>query len=99
MAGGSTSAAVSMKDYLKRYQSSTEDPTKKKKKKKKVEKPKPSAMGVLVVDEDPVWQKPVQLEEESDSDGEFQNILLKINQIYGILLPLTLKRSLLSVCK
>lgn len=75
MAGGSTSTAPSMKEYLKRYQPDTEDPSKKKKKKKKkAEKPKPSAMGVLVVDEDPVWQKPVQLEEESDSDGEFQNI-------------------------
>lgn len=79
MAGGSTSASVSMKEYLKRYQSGTEDPTKKKKKKKKAEKPKPSATGVLVVDGDPVWQKPVQLEEESDSDGEFRSIYPQIN--------------------
>ncbi|KAJ3672530.1 hypothetical protein LUZ60_007251 [Juncus effusus] len=79
MAGASNSASLSMKEYLKRYQSGTdaEDPNKKKKKKKK-EKKKPAAVGgVLVVDEDPVWQKPVQIEEqeESDSGGEEQPLV------------------------
>lgn len=63
-------APLSLKDYLKRYESAGEDDKKKKKKKKK-EKVKPSSTGgILVVDEDPVWQKPVQIEqEESDSAG------------------------------
>lgn len=63
-------APPSLKDYLKRYESAGEDDKKKKKKKKK-EKVKPSSMGgILVVDEDPVWQKPVQIEqEESDFAG------------------------------
>lgn len=61
-------AALSLKDYLKRYESGADD--EKKKKKRKKEKPKPSsAVGIRVVDEDPVWQKPVQIEEESDSSG------------------------------
>ncbi|XP_074583245.1 uncharacterized protein LOC141839405 [Curcuma longa] len=64
-------APLSLKDYLKRYESAGEDYEKKKKKKKK-EKIKPSSMGgILVVDEDPVWQKPVQIEqEESESADE-----------------------------
>ncbi|KAG6512311.1 BUD13 homolog isoform X2 [Zingiber officinale] len=56
-------APLSRKDFLKRYGS--EDDEKKKKKRKKKEKVKPSFMGgILVVDEDPVWQKPVQIEQE-----------------------------------
>ncbi|CAK7356211.1 unnamed protein product [Dovyalis caffra] len=43
-----------------------EEEKKKKKKKKKV---KPDGPGVLVVDEDPVWQKPVNLEEEEENDS------------------------------
>ncbi|KAF0897713.1 hypothetical protein E2562_000429 [Oryza meyeriana var. granulata] len=58
-------AAMSMKEYLKRYQS--DDAQGKAKKKKK--KPKPAA-GVLIVDEDPTWQKPVQIEEEPPSSGD-----------------------------
>ncbi|XP_072968401.1 uncharacterized protein [Typha angustifolia] len=66
------STGASLKEYLKRYQSGAEDPNKAKKKKRKKEKPKSDSRGgVLVVDEDPVWQKPVQIEEEeSDSAGE-----------------------------
>ncbi|KQK19964.1 BUD13 homolog [Brachypodium distachyon] len=63
-------AGVSMKDYLKRYQSgpAAADPKKAKKK-----KPKPTAAagggGVLIVDEDPVWQKPVQIEEDDPASS------------------------------
>ncbi|XP_008799348.2 BUD13 homolog [Phoenix dactylifera] len=65
----SASTARSLKEYLKRYESGADDQKKKKKKKKK-EKPKSDAMGgVRVVDEDPVWQKPVQIEEEEESDS------------------------------
>ncbi|KAL4585372.1 hypothetical protein LXL04_009991 [Taraxacum kok-saghyz] len=42
---------------------------KKKKKKKSKIKTKPEMNGVLVVDEDPIWQKPVQIEEE-DNESE-----------------------------
>ncbi|XP_043690210.1 BUD13 homolog [Telopea speciosissima] len=63
----STSASTSLKEYLKKYQSSNED--EKKKKKRKKEKPKAASMGgILVVDEDPVWQKPLKLDEEEDED-------------------------------
>jgi pre-mRNA-splicing factor CWC26 len=53
-----------MKDYLKRYQSSTAD-------KKTKKKPKPAAAGggVLIVDEDPVWQKPAQIEEDDPTSS------------------------------
>nr|CAD1835704.1 unnamed protein product [Ananas comosus var. bracteatus] len=71
MAPASTSTApLSLKEYLKRYQSDADDPNKAKAKaKKKKRKSKPhSTGGVLVVDEDPVWQKPVRIEEdEADS--------------------------------
>lgn len=67
-------AASSLKEYLKKYQSDgADDQTKKKKKKKKKEKqPKANlaGAGVLVFDEDPVWQKPVVIEEE-ESAGKF----------------------------
>lgn len=64
----STSGPKSLKDYLKRYESNAEEEQKKKKRKKKFES-KPDARGVLVVDEDPVWQKPVNLEEENDDSA------------------------------
>ncbi|CAK8560820.1 unnamed protein product [Lathyrus sativus] len=60
----------SLKDYLKRYESKPEEDKKKKKRKKKT---LPQATGLLVVDEDPAWQKPIDLAEENDdnlSDGE-----------------------------
>ncbi|XP_015947022.1 uncharacterized protein LOC107471973 [Arachis duranensis] len=56
----------SLKDYLKRYQSNTEDEKKSKKKKKQKQKSQPKPSGLLVVDEDPTWQKPVDLGEEND---------------------------------
>lgn len=56
-----------MKEYLKRYQSNHEEEEKKKKKKKKI-KAKPDALGVLVVDEDPVWQKSVNIQEEEEEN-------------------------------
>ncbi|XP_057968014.1 uncharacterized protein LOC131157697 [Malania oleifera] len=62
----STAASASLKEYLKRYESNNEEENKKKKKKKRS---KPDAKGVLVVDEDPVWQKPVKLGEESGDDS------------------------------
>lgn len=62
---GPSSGSNSLKEYLKRYENNVEDENKKKKKKKK-SKSKPDMNGVLVVDEDPVWQKPVQIEEEDD---------------------------------
>lgn len=61
----STSGPNSLKEYLKRYESAADQEKKKKKKKKK---PRTDAAGVLVVDEDPVWQKPVNLTEEENSD-------------------------------
>ncbi|WOG95693.1 hypothetical protein DCAR_0415020 [Daucus carota subsp. sativus] len=59
--------ASSLKEYLKKYQSS--DDVEKKKKKKKKNQKKPDVTGVLLVDEDPVWQKPVVPEEENDDDS------------------------------
>lgn len=35
---------------------------------KKFKKGKPAAEGVLVVDRDPIWQKPVKLEEEEEEE-------------------------------
>lgn len=57
-----TSSSVSLKEYLKRYENGNEE---EKKKKKKL---KPEVKEVLVVDEDPVWQKPVNLEEEENEN-------------------------------
>lgn len=62
----------SLKEYLKKYTSNNEEEKKKKKKKKR--KPKYSAGGVLIVDEDPVWQKPVDLENEEDSTGNLKSV-------------------------
>ncbi|KAG7593613.1 Bud13 [Arabidopsis thaliana x Arabidopsis arenosa] len=56
----------SLKDYLKKYESSDVVEKKKKKKQKKPSKPEPK--GVLVVDEDPVWQKPVDPEEDENEN-------------------------------
>ncbi|KAL9242720.1 hypothetical protein vseg_016694 [Gypsophila vaccaria] len=58
-----SSASTSLKDYLKKYESN--DNVEKKKKKKKT---KPVTNGVVVLDEDPVWQKPVNLDEEEEED-------------------------------
>ena len=66
MVAATSSASGSLKEYLKRYESKNEEEKKKKKKKKKA---KPDALGVLVVDEDPVWQKPVQLDEDENDDS------------------------------
>ncbi|URD94026.1 Pre-mRNA-splicing factor of RES complex [Musa troglodytarum] len=67
----SNSSALSLKDYLRRYETGADDQKKKKNKKKK-EKPQSRTVGgILVVDEDPVWQKPVQIEqEESEPSGD-----------------------------
>lgn len=66
------SNSLSLKEYLKRYESGASDAkTTKKKKKKKVSRPSSTTAGVLIVDQDPVWQKPVQVEEsEPESPGE-----------------------------
>ncbi|KAL0373029.1 UNVERIFIED_CONTAM: hypothetical protein Scaly_0984500 [Sesamum calycinum] len=50
---GPSSAQTSLKDYLKKYTSNDDEEKKKKKKKRKS---KPDASGILVVDEDPIWQ-------------------------------------------
>ncbi|KAL5976199.1 hypothetical protein ACLOJK_020529 [Asimina triloba] len=72
MAATSTSKAstsLSLKEYLKRY----EDPSEEKKKTKKKKSKHPTTSGLItavqVFDEDPVWQKPVNLEEDKDSDS------------------------------
>ncbi|KAL2453770.1 hypothetical protein Adt_48733 [Abeliophyllum distichum] len=59
-------ATSSLKEYLKKYTSNNEE----EKKKKKKRKPKHGSTGVLIVDEDPIWQKPVGLEKEEDSTDE-----------------------------
>ncbi|OMO62553.1 Bud13 [Corchorus olitorius] len=46
--------SISMKEYLKRYKSNDGEEEEKK------IKTKPESLGVVVVDEDPVWQKPDQ---------------------------------------
>ncbi|KAJ6942937.1 BUD13 [Populus alba x Populus x berolinensis] len=67
----STMGSKSLKEYLKKYGSDNQEEEKKVKKKKK--KVKPNASGVLVVDEDPVWQKPVKLEEEENDSADEEN--------------------------
>lgn len=64
-----SSGSNSLKEYLKRYENPVEEDKKKKKKKKKT-KTKPDMNGVLVVDEDPVWQKPLQVEQEDDDSED-----------------------------
>ncbi|KAM7259587.1 hypothetical protein ACFE04_015328 [Oxalis oulophora] len=71
----STTGAKSLKDYLKRYEgdnnNNDDDITKKKKKKKKhQQKAKPVSQGLIVMDEDPVWQKPVNLQQEGEKDDD-----------------------------
>ncbi|KAL0006185.1 hypothetical protein SO802_013746 [Lithocarpus litseifolius] len=68
MAAAASSGSNSLKEYLKRYGINDEEDKKKKKKKKKVQS-KPDATGLSVVDEDPVWQKTVNLEEENSGDS------------------------------
>lgn len=63
---GAPTASSSLKEYLKRYQDGNEEENKKKKKKKV--KGTTSA-GVLVVDGDPIWQKPVTMGEEEDNES------------------------------
>lgn len=64
-----SSTSVSLKEYLKRYQNPSEDHQNKKesKKKKKKKEAKVIDVRVRVVDEDPVWQKPQNLEEEDEA--------------------------------
>ncbi|XP_075509465.1 uncharacterized protein LOC142545901 isoform X2 [Primulina tabacum] len=62
-----SSKSTSLKDYLKKYTSNDDA---EKKKKKKIKKGKPVSEGVLIVDEDPTWQRPVKLNEEEDSADE-----------------------------
>ncbi|KAF7826963.1 BUD13-like protein [Senna tora] len=59
----------SLKEYLKRYESNNEEERTNTKKKQKKKKTQPQATGLLVVDEDPVWQKPVDLAEENDDNS------------------------------
>ncbi|RCV20050.1 hypothetical protein SETIT_4G025300v2 [Setaria italica] len=73
-ASAQPAAGLSMKEYLKRYQSGAgADGDQKKAKKKTKKKPKPAATGggggVLIVDEDPVWQKPVQVEDDEPASS------------------------------
>lgn len=67
------SASTSLKEYLKKYESNTEEEKKKKKTRKKT---KTVSTGVLVVDEDPVWQKPVKLDEDEDNDSSDEKPLV-----------------------
>ncbi|KAK3128314.1 hypothetical protein QOZ80_6BG0459810 [Eleusine coracana subsp. coracana] len=60
---------MSMKEYLKRYESGAASEKKAKKKTKKKPKPAAAGGGVLIVDEDPVWQKPVQVEEDEPASS------------------------------
>ncbi|KAJ8564715.1 hypothetical protein K7X08_001175 [Anisodus acutangulus] len=61
--------ATSLKEYLKKYESNNNEEEKKKQKKKKKVK-QPNVKGVVVVDEDPVWQKPVNIEDEEDESAD-----------------------------
>ncbi|KZV21548.1 hypothetical protein F511_11041 [Dorcoceras hygrometricum] len=63
-----SSKPASLKDYLKKYTSN--DDEEKKKKKKKMKRGKPVAEGVLIVDEDPTWQKPVNLKEQEEDSAD-----------------------------
>lgn len=68
-------ASSSRKEYLKKYESNAAEEDKRKKKKKKRTKTA-VASGVLVVDEDPVWQKPVKLDEEEENDSADERPLI-----------------------
>ncbi|KAM3306238.1 BUD13 isoform X1 [Capsicum chacoense] len=67
---GPSSASTSLKEYLKKYESNNNEEEKKKQKKKKKVKPNVKSVGVVVVDEDPVWQKPVKIEDEEDESAD-----------------------------
>ncbi|KAL4602207.1 hypothetical protein ACB092_10G037000 [Castanea dentata] len=71
MAAAASLGSNSLKEYLKRYGINDEEDKKQKKKKKKV-RSKPDATGLLVADEDPVWQKTVNLEEENSGDSAYE---------------------------
>lgn len=64
-----------MKEYLKRYESGATSEKKAKKKTKKKPKPAAAGVGVLIVDEDPVWQKPVQVEEDEPASSGTTRLL------------------------
>ncbi|XP_051151978.1 uncharacterized protein LOC127265969 [Andrographis paniculata] len=66
---GAVSSSTSLKEYLKKY-TSNDDEKKKSKKRKKKKDTKANAAGVLVLDEDPVWQKPVNLDEEEEDSAD-----------------------------
>ncbi|PIN14342.1 hypothetical protein CDL12_13038 [Handroanthus impetiginosus] len=70
---GASSAPASLKEYLKKYTSNDDEEKKKKKKKRKA---KPEAAGVLVVDEDPIWQKPVKPDEEEEDSADEEKPLV-----------------------
>ncbi|KAK9266891.1 hypothetical protein L1049_027150 [Liquidambar formosana] len=57
-----TPASTSLKDYLRSYETNS------KQCKKKNKKTQPYALGFLVLDDDPVQQKPINLREEYDDD-------------------------------
>lgn len=78
----SANKSNSLKEYLKRYESNTEEDKKKKKKKKKTTvATKPNALGVLVVDQDPVWQKPIIIEEDN-ADNSTGKVLAWFMNVY-----------------
>ncbi|XP_054794998.1 uncharacterized protein LOC129300446 [Prosopis cineraria] len=61
----------SLKEYLKRYESNPGEGTTntRKKKKQKKKKPQTQATGLVVVDEDPIWQRPVDIGEENSGNS------------------------------
>ncbi|XP_042942773.1 uncharacterized protein LOC122276953 [Carya illinoinensis] len=69
MVAASTSGSKSLIEYLKRYESNDEEGKEKKKRTKNVVQSKPDVPHVLVVDEDPVCHKPVNLEEKNNDDS------------------------------
>ncbi|CAN6451729.1 unnamed protein product [Victoria cruziana] len=86
MATSLSTSGSSLKDYLKKYEGNYGDPMprEKKKKKKTVTDEKESMNikkknknkkggdtgGILIVDEDPIWHKPVDKEEEEEDDED-----------------------------
>lgn len=86
----------SLKEYLKRYESNPEEGTTmaKKKKKQKKKKPQTQGTGLVVVDEDPVWQKPVNLEEENsdNSSGNWQIFMPICVRLFTMVLVIFTKK-------
>ena len=81
-----SSTSTSLKEYLKKYESNTNEEGKKKQKKKKKVKPN-DVKGVVVVDEDPVWQKPVKIEDEEDeSAGNVFQRFVFVDFLYPLVL-------------